>query len=260
MRDYRGLRLSMDDRGVLTVVIVGQGPMNSLSEDDHAELAAVWADVDSDADVRVVVVTGEGQAFSAGGDLDLERRLAGNYRLISRINTETRLLVRNMVECDKPIVSAINGPAAGAGLAVALLADISVIARDTVIADGHTRIGLAAGDHAVAIWPLLCGMARAKRLLLLSDRVDGETAASFGLVSWCTDEERVLDEAMTAASRLARGSQPAIRGTKRALNHWLRAAMPAFEASLGTEMLGLFGPDFAEGIAAFGEKRSPDFE
>jgi enoyl-CoA hydratase len=260
MRTYQGLDLTLDDNGVLVVTIVGQGPMNSLSEDDHGAIAMVWQDAGADPDVRVIVVTGQGSAFSAGGDLDLERRLAGNYALIQRINNDTRLLVRNMIECDKPIISAINGPAAGAGLAVALLADISVIARDAVVSDGHTRIGLAAGDHAVVIWPLLCGMARSKRLLMLSERVTGEQAADIGLVSWCTDREQVLDEAMRAAERLAKGSQTAIRGTKRALNHWLRDALPAFEASLGAEMLGLFGPDFREGIDAFAEKRAPNFE
>jgi enoyl-CoA hydratase/carnithine racemase len=260
MRDYQGLELELDDEGVLLVRIQGQGPMNSLSEDDHAELATIWPDIDADPDVRVVLVTGAGNAFSAGGDLDLERRLAGDHRLIMRIAHETRLLVRNMIDCDKAVVSAINGPAAGAGLAVALLADISVIARDTVIADGHTRIGLAAGDHSVVIWPLLCGMARAKRLLLLSDRIDGASAADIGLVSWATDSDQVLVEARQAASRLSRGSQSAIRGTKRSLNHWLRSAMPAFEASLGVEMLGLFGPDYVEGINAFEEKRPPKFE
>jgi enoyl-CoA hydratase len=142
---------------------------------------------------------------------------------------------------------------------VALLADLSVIGHDTVLTDGHTKIGLVAGDHAAIIWPLLCGMARAKRLLMLSERIDGRTAADIGLVSWSTERDDVLDEALAVGERLARSSVSAVRGTKRALNHWLRMAVPAFEASLGAEMFGLLGPDFVEGITAFEEKRPPNF-
>jgi enoyl-CoA hydratase len=260
MRDYSGLRLDRRDHGVLLVEIVGQSRMNSLSEQDHADLAAIFRDVDADPDVRALVVTGEGRAFCAGGDMELERSLAGDHAKVSSMWRDTRLLVQNIVECDVPVVSAINGAAAGAGLAVALLADISVIGHETVLTDGHTKIGLVAGDHAAIIWPLLCGMARAKRLLMLSERIDGRTAADIGLVSWSTEPNAVLDEAMSVAERLALSSVSAVRGTKRALNHWLRMAVPAFEASLGAEMFGLLGPDFVEGITAFEERRAPNFE
>jgi len=259
MREYSGLRLERRDHGVLLVSIDGRTRMNSLSEQDHADLAALWRDVDDDPTLRCVVVTGVGSAFCAGGDMELERSLAGDHAAVARIWRDTRLLVQNLVECDVPVVAAVNGAAAGAGLAVALLADVSVIGHDTVVTDGHARIGLVAGDHAAIIWPLLCGMARAKRLLMLSERIDGRTAADIGLVSWSTDGDQVLPEALKVAERLAQSSPSAVRGTKRALNHWLRMAVPAFEASLGAEMLGLMGADFAEGIAAFEEKRSPRF-
>jgi enoyl-CoA hydratase len=233
--------------------------VNSLDEQDHAELAHVWTDVAADDAVRVVVVTGEGRAFCGGGNMQMEREAAANYPAVVRIMTDARDLVTNMVNCDKPIISAINGPAAGAGLAVALLADISIIGEDVQLTDGHARIGIAAGDHAALIWPLLCGMARAKYYLLTCDRFDGRTAADIGLTSMAVPREAVLDEALALAERLAAGPQLALQWTKRSLNHWLRDAGPIFEASLGLEMLNFFGPDFSEGVDAFTNKRQPDF-
>ena len=191
--------------------------------------------------------------------MEMEQRLAGDYAGVVQTLTDARDLVLNMVNCDKPIISAINGGAAGAGLATALMADISIIGEDVVLADGHTRIGITAGDHAALIWPLLCGMARAKYYLLTCDRIDGRTAAEIGLVSKAVPADQVLPEALALAHRLAAGPQHALRWTKRSLNHWLRAAGPIFESSLGLEMIGLFGPDFAEGIAAFTAKREPRF-
>ena len=168
-------------------------------------------------------------------------------------------VVYNIVHCDKPIVSAINGVAVGAGLAVALLADISIAAEDARLTDGHLRIGLAAGDHSVILWPLLCGMARAKYYLLTADFLDGREAERIGLVSKAVPGERLMDEAMAVAGKLANGSQDAIRWTKKALNNWLRQAGPLFDASLALEMIGMFGPDLAEGLDAVGSKRPPAF-
>lgn len=259
MDEYRGLTLDLDDDGVLLVTIEGRDHVNSLDEEDHLALARLWRDVNAHPQVRVVVVTGAGTAFCGGGNLEMERRSAGDYARILQTLEGARDLVHGIVACDKPIVSAINGPAAGAGLAVALLADISIVGHDVVLADGHVRIGLAAGDHAALIWPLLCGMARAKRYLLTGERMDGRTAADIGLVSWSTDRERVLPDALAAARRLAVGPQAAVRWTKRSLNYWLTTALPAFDASLALEMINMFGPDFVEGVDAFLSKRPPRF-
>lgn len=256
---YRGLAVEVRPNGVALLTIRGRDKVNSLDEQDHQELTSVWTHLDADPAVRVMVVTGEGTSFCAGGNLDMEKRLAGNYNAIVAMLADARRLVVNIVECDTPIISAINGPAAGAGLAVALLADISIIGHDVQMTDGHTRIGIAAGDHATLIWPLLCGMARAKYYLLTCDRMDGRTAADIGLVSRSVPRGSVLEEATSLADRLAAGSQLALQWTKRSLNHWLRDALPAFEASLGLEMINLFGPDFTEGLDSFAEKRAPKF-
>src|SRR5499433_668887 len=147
----------------------------------------------------------------------------------------------------------------GAGLAVALLADISIMAETARLTDGHVRLGVGAGDHAAIIWPLLCGMAKAKYYLLTADFIDGKEAERIGLVSLCVPSDQVLPKAMEVATRLATGSQLAIRWTKRALNNWLRQAGPIFDHSLALEMLGFFTDDVSEGLQALRDKRPPAF-
>ena len=164
-----------------------------------------------------------------------------------------------MIDCPKPIVSAITGPAVGAGLAVGLLADVSIATPQARIIDGHTRLGVAAGDHAAIVWPLLCGMAKAKYHLLLCEPLDGDEAERIGLVSLCVPEDELEERALEIARRLAAGSQPAIRYTKLALNNWLRLAGAAFDASLALEFFDMSGPDVHEGVAALREKRPPEF-
>ncbi|HLT95982.1 MAG TPA: enoyl-CoA hydratase/isomerase family protein, partial [Acidimicrobiia bacterium] len=173
---------------------------------------------------------------------------------------EARDLVRNIIECSKPIVSAINGVAVGAGLAAALLADIPIAGRSARFLDGHTRLGVAAGDHSVIIWPLLVGMAKAKYHLLTNDPIDGETAERMGLVARVVDDSELLGTAREVSDRLAAGPQEALSWTKHTLNHWLRAAYPAFDASLAYEFLGFLSGDAAEGLAAVREKRAPRFD
>jgi enoyl-CoA hydratase len=149
--------------------------------------------------------------------------------------------------------------AVGAGLAVAMLADISIMAESARITDGHVKLGVAAGDHAAIVWPLLCGMAKAKYYLLTADFIDGKEAERIGLVSACVPAEQLMDKALAVADKLAAGSQVAQRYTKKSLNGWLHQARPIFENSLAMEMLTFLGEDAAEGVAAIREKRAPVF-
>jgi enoyl-CoA hydratase len=142
---------------------------------------------------------------------------------------------------------------------VALLADISIAARSAKLIDGHTKLGVAAGDHAALIWPLLCGMAKAKYYLLLCETVSGEEAERIGLVSRAVEAEALQQEALAVAQRLAAGSASALAGTKRALNLWLQAAWPAFEASLAAEFMDFAQEDAREAVAALKQKRAPNF-
>ena len=141
-----------------------------------------------------------------------------------------------------------------------LLADISIAAKTARIIDGHTRLGVAAGDHAAIVWPLLCGLAKSKYHLLLCEPLSGEEAERIGLVSLCVDEDQLQDKALEIATRLANGSPTAIRWTKYALNNWLRMAGPTFDTSLALEFMGFNGPDVREGLASLHGKRPPNFK
>ena len=263
MRDryagYASLQLERPAEGVLRIVMSAPGRLNAASGEMHRDLAAIWTEIDRDPEVRAVIVRGAGDAFSAGGDLDLVAEMADDYAVRVRVLREARDLVYNLLNCAKPVVSAMAGPAVGAGLVIGLLADVSIAARSARIIDGHTRLGVAAGDHAAIVWPLLCGMAKAKYHLLLCEPVSGEEAERIGLVSRCVDDAELHDVALDVARRLAGGSQSAIRWTKYALNNWLRLAGPTFDTSLALEFLGFAGPDVREGVAAFRDKRPPSF-
>jgi enoyl-CoA hydratase len=186
-------------------------------------------------------------------------RMIEDEAVLLRVWREAGDLVYNLVDCGKPVVSAIRGTAVGAGLAVALLADISVAGRDARILDGHTRLGVAAGDHAVLIWPLLCGLAKARYYLLTNEPLSGTEAERIGLVSLCVENDRVREKALEIAVKLAAGSPAALAFTKRALNNWLRLAGPSFDASLALEFLGFRLRDAREGLDAVRNRRPPEF-
>ncbi len=256
--DFPSLRLETGAPGVLHIVLDAPG-LNSVGPQMHRDLADIWPVIDRDPDVRVVLVRGEGKAFSSGGSFELIDETIHDQTGRLRIMREARDLVLNMVNFDKPVISAIHGAAVGAGLVVALLADISVAGRTAKIIDGHTKLGVAAGDHAAICWPLLVGMAKAKYYLLTCEPLVGEEAERIGLVSACVDDDDVLATATRIADDLAQGAQNAIRWTKRSLNHWYRMFGPTFETALGLEFLGFSGPDVREGLAAHREKRPARF-
>lgn len=256
--DYDSLDLDWPAPHVLRIMM-NRGSMNSLDFRMHQDLGSIWRLIDADPGVSAVVLGGKGRAYSAGGDFDMVQRIIDDYDFRCQMWKEGRALVQNMLDCGKPIVSAISGAAAGGGLATALMADVSVAGRTVKLVDGHTTLGVAADDHAVAIWPLLCGMAKAKYYLMTSDVITGEEAERIGLVTFSVDDDEVDDRALQIAIRLARGAPAAIRWTKQSLNNWIRSAWPAFEASLAFGILGFTGPEAAEGLAALREKRSPQF-
>ena len=256
--EFSSLTFDRPDHGVLRITLDAPG-LNAVDPQMHREIADVWLTIDRDPDVRVAVLQGAGKGFSAGGSFDLLDGIIGDYAVRTRVMREARALVYNVINCSKPIVSAIHGPAVGAGLVAALLADVSIATRTARIIDGHTRLGVAAGDHAAICWPLLCGMAKAKYYLLTCETLTGEEAERIGLVSLVVDDGEAQDKALEVARTLAAGAQSAIRWTKLTLNHWYRMMGPAFDASLGYEFYGFGGPDAAEGLASHREKRAPKF-
>jgi enoyl-CoA hydratase len=255
---YTRLKFDRPHAKVLRVTME-QGHMNTTDAALHAELAEIWRDVDKDPDVHAVVLTGAGKVFSAGGDFSIIQQNIDDFAARARQWKEARDIVYNLINCSKPVVSAMRGVAVGAGLACGLLADVSIATRDCRIIDGHTRLGVAAGDHAAILWPLLCGLAKAKYYLLLCEEVRGEEAERLGLVSLAVEDAELDGRAAEIATRLAEGAQSAIRWTKYALNNWLRAMGPTFDASLALEFLGFTGPEVKEGLASHREKRKPVF-
>ena len=219
---------------------------NSLDAEGHAQLTAIWRDIDADPDLSAVIITGKGKAFSAGGDFSLVDKNIASADARAHGFREARQLVFNMLDCSKPIISAINGVAVGAGLVAALLADISIAGRSARIIDA-------------IIWPLLCGMAKAKYLLMTCEPVDGAEAERIGLVSLVVDDDALQERAVAVAKRLTAGAPSAIRWTKHSLNNWYRSMGPTFDASLALEMLGFAGDEPKEGVASLREKRDPAF-
>jgi enoyl-CoA hydratase len=219
----------------------------------------VWRDVDADDSVNCAIITGAGRTFSAGGDFAMVREIMESFEARTRAWREARDIVYNIVNCRKPVVSAMRGVAVGAGLVCGILADVSIATRDCRITDGHTRLGVAAGDHAAMVWPLLCGMAKAKYYLLTCDVLQGAEAERIGLISLAVEDAELDAKAVEVASRLAEGAQSAVRWTKYSLNNWLRMAGPSFDASLAMEFMGFSGPEVKEGLQSHLEKRPPEF-
>jgi enoyl-CoA hydratase len=256
---YKDLKVRSIEPGILEIVMGEEGKLAVATKNAHAEMARIWLDVDRDPGARVAILRGAGKGFSAGGDLAMVEEMTQDFALRARVWREARDLVYNMINCSKIIVSAMHGPAVGAGLVAGLMADISIAAKNARLIDGHTRLGVAAGDHAAIVWPLLCGMAKAKYYLLTCKTISGEEAERLGLVSLACEESELRSKALEVARELAAGAQTALRWTKYSLNNWLRMAGPAFDASLALEVLGFTGPEVKEGIASLREKRSPTF-
>jgi len=255
---YTRLRFDRPHPLVLRITM-DNGKMNTADNALHAELADIWRDVDRDPTVNVVILTGAGKVFSAGGDFNMIQENITDFDARARQWREAKDIVYNLINCSKPVVSAMRGVAVGAGLVCGILADVSIATKDCRIIDGHTRLGVAAGDHAAIIWPLLCGLAKAKYYLLLCEQVLGAEAERIGLISLAVEDAELDAKAVEVATRLAEGAQSAIRWTKYALNNWLRSMGPTFDASLALEFLGFGGPEVKEGLASHLEKRKPAF-
>lgn len=243
--------------GVLLITLNRPEQLNSLTMPMFDYMTDIWVDVDRDPETKVAVITGAGRGFCSG--MDVRQPDPTLDEAIALMEGERRRIL-NLLNMDKPLISAINGPAVGWGLSMGLLADISVAADDALLRDGHTRVGVVAGDHSSLIWPLLVGMAKAKYYQLTSASLTGAEAERIGLVSLVGPKETVLERALEIADDLAQGSQQAIRWTKRSLNSgWLTSALPQQELSAALETLGFASADYLEARQAFRERRPAEF-
>ncbi len=242
--------------GVLLITLNRPQVLNAMTYDMLSRLARFWDEADRDADINVVVITGAGRAFRTGNDLN---NPDPDAEMARRIMDDVGRVVRGMVECSKPVISAINGVAVGAGAMLALVADISIAAEDARIVDGLVNVGVTSGDHAPLIWPLLCSMPQSKYYFFNLKSLSGQEAERLGLVTKAVPREQVLTTALEIAERMCGISQVGIRGTKRALNGWLRRALPIFEHGAALEIADFFYPDVLEARAAFRDKRVPEY-
>jgi enoyl-CoA hydratase len=243
LEEFSKFTFELSDSGVLTMRFNSPEKLNAVDREGHRQLSKVWRAIGEEPSIRSVVVMGSERAFCAGGDFDMIQAQIGDFRLTAEQVEEAPSIVYGMINCPKPIVSAIQGVAVGAGLAVALMADISVAGESARLGDGHVRLGLVAGDHAAIIWPMLCGMAKAKYYLLTSSFLSGAEADRIGLVSRSVPDDEVCKVALEIAEELAGLPEYAVRWTKRAMTGWFNSAAPIFETSSVLELLSFLGPD-----------------
>lgn len=257
--DFRALRLERLD-GVLRVILAH--PDNDLNAVDgllHAELARLFRELRREDEARAVVLTGRGRAFSAGGHFDWFPALREGDAL-EHLRRDAKQLIWDLLDVEIPVVAAVNGPAVGLGASVALLCDVVFMAASATVADPHVRVGIVAGDGGAAIWPLAVGPARAKQYLLTGDALSAAEAERIGLVNFAVPDERLQDEALAFARRLADGAPLALRYTKQAVNAQVKRALgTSFDVSTALELVTFRSEDHAEALAALREKRAPRF-
>jgi enoyl-CoA hydratase len=225
---------------------------NAVNEEVHHAFATVWRTLAADDDVKVVVTTGVGKAFSAGGDMVMFGRLIEDPVARQFQIAEARTVFLEVINFGKPLVSAVNGPAVGLGCSIALLSDFLVMGESSYLADPHVAVGLVAGDGGAAMLPLLIGLMKAKEYVMLGERITAPIAEKLNLVTKVVDDEAVLDEALALAEKLAALPPQALRATKIAMNmHLSRAALGVLEYALAEEYTSFSTPQFKKRVAAF---------
>jgi enoyl-CoA hydratase len=243
---------------ILTLRLNRPEQLNAVNADMHRELSTIFADISAEKEVNAVVITGEGKAFCAGGDIEWMRDMTPSG--LTGMFHEARKIIIDLLELEIPVIAAVNGHATGLGATLALFSDVVFMAAEAKVGDPHVRVGVAAGDGGAVIWPWLIGMARAKELLMTGDLIDAATAERFGLVNHVVPADRVLADATALAERLAAGASIAIRATKASVNKLLRDDVNlVLDTSLAREQLCFYSADHREAVAAFLEKRRPIF-
>jgi len=245
--------LLVEKRGGVHVVSINRPEaLNAVNEEVHHAFATIWRALTADDDVRAVVTTGVGKAFSAGGDMVMFGRLIEDPVARQFQITEARTVFLEVINFSKPLVSAVNGPAVGLGCSIALLSDFLVMGESSFLADPHVAVGLVAGDGGAAMLPLLIGLMKAKEYVLLGDRMTAADAEKLNLVTKVASDDAVLDEALAIGEKLAALPPQALRASKVAMNmHLSRAALGVLEYALAEEYTSFTTPEFRDRVAAF---------
>ncbi len=253
---FETILIEKRENGVLLATLNRPERLNAVNGIMHTELANIAREADNDGDVKVLVLTGAGRAFCAGGDFSGDSPISGRSGL-----KETGEIVNLMLDCSIPVISAVKGYAMGLGATIALLADIVVAGKSATFADTHVNMGIGAGDGGQVIWPLLMGVNRAKYYLMTGDRVTGEDAERAGLVNFVVEDDEVLDKALEIADRLAAGPGLAISASKVGINAYIKMVSNlVLPVSFAQEMQTFRSADAGEAVKAFQEKRPPEFK
>jgi enoyl-CoA hydratase len=256
---YQTLRFGRRGR-VLTVTMDRQAKLNAVDSRMHEELSRVFYDLAVDDETDVIILTGAGRAFSAGGDFDWFQTMIDEPAAWERTRVEAKKIVFGLLDCEKPIIAKVNGAAVGLGATMALFCDIIFAAQSARIADPHVGVGMVAGDGGAVIWPQLIGYARAKEYLMTGDGIDATEAERIGLINHAVPDAELDLRVDAFAERLAAGATRSIRYTKTVVNIGLRElAHSIMDASLAYEALTNFGADHQEAVNAFKAKRRPVF-
>lgn len=258
---YSMIKVDRED-DILILTLNRPERLNAVTGEMHTELAHIFMDADRDEQSNVVVITGEGRAFCAGGDVGGMTSEAGSNLIQHgvRVRGEAHQIVEGILGVEKPVIAMVNGPAVGLGATIALLCDVVVAADDARIGDTHVKVGLVAGDGGAVIWPLLIGVNRAKEFLMTGDLITGKDAAAIGLVNHAVPREELRQFTMSIARKLGDQMPYAVRATKVAVNRMLRRqVLEMMDACLGWEDLSMKMADHREAAAAFKERRRPSF-
>ncbi len=257
--DYETIRWRRDGR-VLTLIMSRPESYNAVNARMHTELATVFRDAEADPESDVIVLTGDGKAFCAGGDVPWMQDAIDNPQSFEQTCIEAKQIIYAMLDCEKPLIARINGHAMGLGCTLALFCDVTFISRGAKIGDPHVLMGMVAGDGGAVIWPALLGPQRAKEFLMTGDAMTADQAADMGLVNHAVDTEELDDRVYGFANRLAAGALQSIRWTKVSVNiHLKQIAHSVMDTSIAYEALTNRSADHQEAVNAFREKRKPQF-
>jgi enoyl-CoA hydratase len=259
--DYSSYKhLDIQREGRILTLKINRPPMNPIHFDLHNEFSRIFYDVQVDHESDVIVLTGAGNVFSAGGDIPMMQKRIDDPELFNRKNLEMKKMIFGLLDLEKPIIARVNGDCIGLGATLALLCDIIISVDDARIGDPHVKMGYVAGDGGAVIWPQLVGFARAKEYLLTGDMLTAVEAERIGLINHAVPRDKFDEKVNTLTAKLAAGSTKAIKWTKTCTNIPLRQlAHSIMDASLAYEAITNMGADHQEAVTAFQEKRKPKF-
>lgn len=257
---YNGIRFERLGAVLRVTIDNPRNELNTVDAELHGELARLFRELRREDEARAIILTGSGRTFSAGGDFGWFTQIS-DVAVIEEVRRDGKQIIWDLLDLEVPLIAAVNGPAIGLGASLALLCDVIFMAENATIADPHVRVGIVAGDGGAVIWPLAVGPARAKQYLLTGDSLSAAEAERIGLVNMVVPVDRLQEDALAFAERLAAGAPLAIRHTKIAVNKLVKDALNiAFDYSTAAEMLTMASADHKEAVAAIREKRNPDFK